>query len=184
MGEIEELRASRARVVQAADAERRRMERSLHDGVQQHLVALAVNLQLAQQFADSDTEALKALLDELSRDVHEALDSVRALAREVYPPLLLDRGLADALRSTAAELDAPVDLATSGRFPLEVETGVYFCCLELLRRGSPVRLWAEPGTLLFEGEGEPTATLADRVGALGGSVSVADGRLIGRVPVQ
>src|SRR5438876_4805643 len=97
--EVEELRASRARVVAAADAERRRIERDLHDGVQQHLVALAVNLQLARQLADSDPEALRSLLDDLTRDVHEALESVRALARQVYPPLLLDRGLAEALRS-------------------------------------------------------------------------------------
>ena len=88
MTEIEELRASRARVLEAADAERRRTERSLHDGVQQHLVALAVNLQLARQLVDTNPAALPALLDELSRDVHDALESARVLASEIYPPLL------------------------------------------------------------------------------------------------
>src|SRR6266571_3288757 len=104
--EVEELRASRARVVAAADAERRRVERDLHDGIQQHLVALAVNIQLVRQLADSDPEAMRAVLDEIASDVREALESVRALAQTVYPPLLLDRGLGDALR--AAVLDAGV----------------------------------------------------------------------------
>src|SRR5947207_4337724 len=143
MNEIEELRASRARVVEAADAERRRTERSLHDGVQQHLVALAVNLQLARQLAESDPEALKTLLDELTRDVHEALESVRALAREVYPPLLLDRGLAEALRSAASEAGAQVELETAERFPPELEAAVYFCCVELLRPGASIRVRVE-----------------------------------------
>ena len=183
MGEMEELRASRARVLEAADADRRRTERGLHDGVQQHLVALAVNLQLARQFADSDPEALNALLDELTRDVHEALESVRVLARQIYPPLLLDRGLADALRSAAAEAGASVEMATNDRFHPAVEAGVYFCCVELLRPGAPVRVWAEEDALVFKASGEPTPAVVDRVGALGGSLKVELGRTTGRVPL-
>ena len=182
MDQMEELRASRARVLEAADAERRRTERGLHDGVQQHLVALAVNLQLARQLTESDPVALKALLDELMRDVHEALESVRALARQVYPPLLLDRGLADALRSAAAEVSAHVEVATSDRFPPEIEAAVYFCCVELLRPGATVRVWAEEDTLVFEASGAPTAAVADRLGALGGSLKAKPGRTTGRVP--
>jgi len=183
MDEIEELRASRARVLEAADAERRRTERGLHDGVQQHLVALAVNLQLARQLADSDPDSLKALLEEMTRDVHEALESVRALARRVYPPLLLDRGLADALRSVAGEAGAHVDVATIGRFAPDVEAAFYFCCVELLRPGETIRVWAEEDALVFEAWGESTAAVADRLGALGGSLRVEEGRVTGRVPL-
>jgi hypothetical protein len=183
MNEIEELRASRARVLEAADAERRRTERSLHDGVQQHLVALAVNLQLARQLADTDPDALRALLDELTHDVHEALEGVRALARQVYPPLLLDLGLANALRSAAVEAGATVEVETSARFEPGAEAAVYFCCVELLRPGAHVRVWAEADALVFEAGAEPTAAIADRLGAVGGTLSRDAGRLTGRVPL-
>src|SRR5438093_1032359 len=106
--ELDELRVSRARAVAAADAERRRIERDLHDGVQQHLVALAVNRQLALQLADTDSAAAKALLEEMSADVREALDGVRELAEGIYPPLLLDRGLTDALKGAARRAAIPV----------------------------------------------------------------------------
>src|SRR5713101_462314 len=136
--EVEELRASRARVVAAADAERRRIERDLHDGVQQHLVALAVNLQLARQLADSDPAAALTLLEEIGQAVREALDGVRALAQSIYPPLLLDRGLAEALRSAAsgAGIHTRVEAAASDRYPSEVEATVYFCCLEALHNAA------------------------------------------------
>jgi Histidine kinase len=183
MNEIEELRASRARVVEAADAERRRTERELHDGVQQNLVALAVNLQVARRLADSDPDALRELLDELSRDVHEALESVRALARQIYPPLLLDLGLANALRNAGIEAGARVDVATTQRFEPAAEAAVYFCCVELLRPGTRVRVWAEPDALIFEADGEPTETIADRLDAIGGALTAAGGRVSGRVPL-
>jgi signal transduction histidine kinase len=184
MDEIGELRASRARLLEAADAERRRTERELHDGVQQHLVALAVNLQLARQLVDSDPDALKALLDDLSNDVHEALESVRALARQVYPPMLLDRGLAEALRAAAVESGARVDVETSERFPEEVESTVYFCCVELLRPGTTVRVWTDGADVVFEADGEPTTAVRDRVGALGGTVRVSSRRTTGRISVS
>ena len=100
--EAEELRASRARIAAAALTERRQIERDLHDVVQQHLVAVIVNLQLARELADSDLAAAKAVLDELSADAREALESVRELAQRVYPPVLRDRGPAEALRAAAA----------------------------------------------------------------------------------
>jgi signal transduction histidine kinase len=94
--QADELRVSRARVVTAADAERRRIERDLHDGAQQHLVALAVNLRLARELAGTDPDASRAVLEELSNDVRDALDDFRDLAHGIYPPLLVDRGLAEA----------------------------------------------------------------------------------------
>jgi Histidine kinase len=184
MNEIEELRASRARVLEAADAERRQTERSLHDGVQQHLVALAVNLQLARQLVDTNPAALTALLDELTRDVHEALESVRALAREIYPPLLLDLGLANALRNVAVEAGATIEVETAERFEPAAEAAVYFCCAELLWPDAHLRVWAEPGALLFAADGEATAAIADRLGAVGGTLSMVAGRLTGRVPLS
>jgi Histidine kinase len=184
MNEIDELRASRARVLEAADLERRRTERSLHDGVQQHLVALAVNLQLARQLAGSDPEALGELLDDLTRGVHEALESVRALARQIYPPLLLDLGLANALRSAAVEAGTTIQVETAERFEPAAEAAVYFCCVELLAPGSHIRVRAEPGALVFDADGEPTSTIADRLGAVGGTLSTEGGRLTGRVPLS
>jgi hypothetical protein len=184
MNEIEELRASRARVLEAADAERRRTERSLHDGVQQHLVALAVNLQLARQLVGIDPEALKSLLEELSSDVHDALEGVRELSRQIYPPLLLDLGLANALRSAAVEAGATVEVDVHERYDAAVEAAIYFCCMELMRSDAHIRVWAKPAALFFEADGQPTASIADRLDAIGGTLDVVDGRLTGRVPLS
>ena len=124
--EVDDSPTLAARLVAAADAERRRIERDLHDGTLQDLVALAVNLQLAQAVADDDLAAAKSLLDELRRDLQETLDSLRSLAHGVYPSLLPLRGLADALRTS------PIETTGLMRYPLEVEETVYFCCVELL----------------------------------------------------
>jgi len=185
--ELEALRASRARMVAAADAERRWIERELHDGVQQHLVALAVNVQLVRQLAGSDFAAAMALLEEIRSDVREALDGVRTLANEIYPPLLLDSGLAEALRAATSANAAPkrVDAAALGRYPPAVEATAYFCCLEALRSAAArvtVRAWEEDGALHFEvlSEGFVTGQDADdlgdraeRVEALGGWLTVS-----------
>jgi signal transduction histidine kinase len=159
--QVAELRASRARLVVAADAERRSIERALHDGAQQHLVALAINLQLAQQLVGSDPEGARKLLEEIGRDVREALETVRDLAHRIYPPLLLDRGLAEALRAAASGVAARTRVEAEGldRYPPEIEAAVYFCCLEALQNAdrhagagaqATIRVWHDEGTLHFE----------------------------------
>lgn len=209
--EAEELRESRARIIAAADAERRSVERELHDGVQQHLVALAVNLQLARQMANADPAALKTLLDEMSRDVREALESVRDLAQRVYPPLLLDRGLAEALRAVAAAAGIPtrVDASELDRYSPEIEATVYFCCLEALDNATrhagtaaraTIRAWDDHGALCFEivddgagfdelatPHGAGLTAMSDRLAALGGQLTVGSEagrgtRLSGTIP--
>src|SRR5436190_5805478 len=102
--EADELRASRTRLVLAADADRRRIERELHDGAQQDLVGLAVNLQQARRLIATDPAAAAALVDEMRREVHEALDRSRALAQRIHPPQLEAGGLLAALRSAAASV--------------------------------------------------------------------------------
>ena len=195
--EVAELRASRARVLAAADAERRRIERALHDSAQQHLVALAVNLQLARQLADSDPAAAKTLLEEIGRDVREALEGVRELAHEIYPPLLIDRGLAEALKAAASGASIPtrVEAAALDRAPPEAEATVYFCCLEALQNAAEhagagaqatVRVWPERDALLFDVSddgagfdaratrwGAGLTSMSDRLGALGGRLTIS-----------
>jgi signal transduction histidine kinase len=209
--EVEELRASRARVVAAADSERRKIERGLHDGVQQHLVAIAVNLQLARELAGSDPTAAKMLLAEIGQDVRDALESARELAHSIYPPLLLDRGVAEALRGAAASvaITTRIEADTADRYPPDIEAAVYFCCVEALedaaQRGGPktranVRVWSEHESLLFEvvvddgaagdDDREPGAALTnmnDRLGAVGGRLSASSepGRtlVLGTIPL-
>jgi signal transduction histidine kinase len=192
---IEELRASRQRLVAAQDEERRRLERNLHDGAQQQLVALSVKLRLAEQLAERDPARSTAMLAELRDDTNDALDNLRDLARGIYPPLLADKGLAEALRGQARKAAVPVEVDPDGvgRYPQEIEAAVYFCCLEALQnvakyaRASTVtvRLGTENGDLTFEvsddGDGfDPVTTprgagmqnMADRLEALGGRLRV------------
>jgi signal transduction histidine kinase len=210
--QADELRASRARVVAAADAERRRIERDVHDGAQQHLVALAVNLRLARELAESDPVGARAVLEELAGDVHEALEQIRDLAHGIYPQLLVDRGLTEGLRAAVARTPVRARLATGaiGRYRPEVEATIYFCCLEALQNvgkhagrdaRATLRIWEEQKRLRFEvaddGDGfdprlEPRGSgltnMSDRLGALGGRLSVVstpgDGtRVAGSVPL-
>jgi signal transduction histidine kinase len=181
---VDTLEQTRAGMVSAADAERRRIERDIHDGPQQQFVALAVNLQLARQLAESDPSAVPALLDELSGDLRAALDEVRELAGSVYPPLLRERGLAESLRSATS---ASVEATLTERYAPEIEATAYFCCVAALQEVDrpAVRLWAEPGELHFEASaGHADLTDAgDRVAALGGRLEIANGRAIGFLPV-
>jgi signal transduction histidine kinase len=187
--EVEELRASRERLVLAADADRRRIERVLHDGPQQHLVALAANLQLARRLADDDPAAAKTLLDEMGRDVQQALDATGKLAHQIYPPLLEAGGLAVALRTAAVIVGVPtrIEAAAGAGYPPEVAGTVYFCCLEVLERAgdaaeATVTVRDDEAALVFEvvagGTGAATASsailsrLRDRVEALGGQLTV------------
>ncbi|MDX6232881.1 MAG: hypothetical protein QOH68_1881 [Nocardioidaceae bacterium] len=191
--QAEELRASRSRIVATADAERRKIERNLHDGAQQHLVALAVNLRLVKDMLVDDPETANEMLDALAADVKTTIQELRDLAHGIYPPLLLDSGLAEALRAAAAR--SPLDVAVMaddiGRYPAEVEAAVYFCCLEALQNAAKhapdatvaVHLREESGGLLFDvadtgpgfdvalaTQGHGYLNMSDRVGAIGGSV--------------
>jgi signal transduction histidine kinase len=135
-GLIEDLRASRQRLVAAQDEERRRLERNLHDGAQQDLVALAIKLRLASTvLEEEDTAEAGQLLAELREDAAGALSNLRDLARGIYPPLLADRGLVLALQAQADKSPVPVvvDADGIGRFGQNIEAAVYFCCLEALQ---------------------------------------------------
>lgn len=133
-----ELRASRQRIVLAQDTERRRLERDIHDGAQQNLVALALKLRLARALLDAGDARARTLLDELGTDIQTALDTVRDLARGVFPAILADHGLVRALRAHAASLPRPVETVfrvepADLRCGPEIETAVYFCVREALQ---------------------------------------------------
>jgi histidine kinase len=177
-----------SRLVAAADAERRRIERTLHDGVQQNLVAIAVNLQLARRLGGGDSAALTELLDEIAADVSDALEQLRVLAHDIYPAVLVDRGLKAALGT----LPATVDAGELGPHSPEIEGTVYFACSEAVRGAPPgtlprVRAWEEPSAIAFEvaadGLGEGQQVIADRLAALGGQLEIAPGAISGRIPL-
>jgi signal transduction histidine kinase len=183
-----ELRASRQRIVAAQDAERRRLERNIHDGAQQHLVALAVKLRLAATLAKRDPAKARRSLKELESQTAEALLTLRDLAQGIYPPALRERGLAEALaRHTQVTADGV------GRYDSEIEAGVYFCCLEAVQNATKyakasrvvVNLWQQDGHLLFSvvddgigfnPKGAVTGTgvqnMKDRIASLGGRLNL------------
>jgi signal transduction histidine kinase len=192
---LDELRSSRQRLVRAQDEERRRIERNLHDGAQQHLVALKVKLGLAQILVATSPEKARVTVVQLKADADEALETLRDLARGIYPPLLADRGLVAALESQArkATVNIRVDAEGVERYAQDVEATVYFCVLEALQNVQKyakasqvvVRLRGQTGGLTFEveddGAGFDTAAvtrgagltnMVDRVEALGGGVDV------------
>jgi signal transduction histidine kinase len=194
-GLIEDLRASRQRRVTAQDEARRRLERNIHDGAQQDLVALGIKLRLAGMTVDEDPAEAKEMLGELQADAAGALTNLRDLARGIYPPLLADLGLAAALDAQAGKSPVPVTVEADGigRFGEDTEAAVYFCCLEALQniakyaRASSARicLRAENGTLRFtvsdDGAGYDARhtplgsgqrNMADRLAALGGRLEV------------
>ena len=192
---IEDLRASRQRLIAAQDEERRRLERNLHDGAQQQLVALGVQLGLAQRQAEEGAPEMTETLERLQAQTAEALENLRDLARGVYPPLLADQGLAAAIDAQARRSPLPVRVESDGigRYPQEVETAVYFCTLEALQNAAKyanpeevvVRLRDEGDELVFtiedDGRGFDKATtklgsglqnMSDRLAALGGELLV------------
>ena len=209
---IEELRASRQRLVAAQDEERRKLERNLHDGAQQQLVALSVQLKLLEQLAGKDTEKERELAAKLQHAASDAIEELREIARGIYPPLLADQGLAAALESQARKAAVPTTIETAGigRYTREVEAAVYFSALEALNNVAKyanasravVRLSRADGHLRLEvtddGVGfDPSATgygtglqgMADRMAAVGGDVviesSPGSGTTVsGRVPVE
>ena len=131
---IEDLRASRRRLVHAQDEERHRIERNLHDGAQQQLVALTIQLSLLEDDA-GDADSVLQMASELRTGLHAALNDLRALARGIYPPLLADQGLAPALQAQASRAPLPVFIEADGigRYPRDAEAAVYFCILEALQ---------------------------------------------------
>ena len=192
---LEELRASRQRLVTAQDAERRRIERDLHDGAQQHLVALKIKLGLLKSLTLKDPGRAAELAGEVALDADEALATLRDLARGIYPPLLADQGLVAALRSQATKASLPMEVTAEGvdRYPQETEAAVYFCCLEALQNvakyarasRATVHLSGVNGSLHFvvqdDGAGfDPAQTargsgvtnMTDRIDALGGSLEL------------
>lgn len=186
-GEASELRRSRKRLVEAEDADRRAIERALHDGVQQYLVALTVDLRRLAGLVDDDPAAAKALLDEMAAYLREALTETTDLAQKVYPSLLHGRGFAFALRSAAesAGVTILVDVPARADYPPEITAAVYWSCVEALSTASPgsqatVSVRDADGALSFEvdvagrhPEGR-LDRLRDRIEALDGRVSVDD----------
>jgi len=211
--QAEELRLSRARVVAAADAERRRIERDLHDGAQQHLVALEANLGAVRALIDSDAEKAKAILGELRTAIHAAMQDFRDLAHGIYPPLLQDRGLSEAIANAArrARIPTRLDAAIDRRYGPEVEATVYFCCTEALQNAAKyagegaratISLRETKEALLFEvaddGSGlDPARTalgagltnMRDRLEAIGGGLRIESTlgrgtRVVGTIPLE
>jgi signal transduction histidine kinase len=178
------LNASRRRLLLAADAERRRIERDLHEGVQQHLVALAVNLQLTRELTDSDPAGAKKLLEEMARDVQQALDETSQLAQRIYPPLDAV-GLAATLRSAAVSggVRAGVEVDVGPNYPRELVAVVYWCWLGMLEHSgdgacAAVTVRHQDDALTFEvvADGDRSAealeSLRDRVEAFGGRLTI------------
>jgi signal transduction histidine kinase len=191
---IDELRASRRRLVEAQDAERRKIERNLHDGAQQQLIALTIQLGLLEESA-GDPAAVRQLAPAVKDGLRAALEDLRDLARGIYPPLLADQGLAPALQAQARKASLPVEIDADGvgRFPQDTEAAVYFCTLEALQNitkyagasRATVGLSCSGGSLRFtvtdDGAGFDTAStrngtglqgMADRLAALGGGLQV------------
>lgn len=207
---IEELQESRRRIVAAQDERARKLERDIHDGAQQQLVALTVKLRLARDLVVKDPTRAEAMLGELHTESQSALEDLRDLARGIYPPLLADKGLPAAIEAQARKGALPVRIESDGvgRYPQDVEAAVYFCALEALQNISKyanassisVSLAEADGRLEFEiaddGAGFDAQTtprgaglqnMADRIEALGGVLEVgsapgAGTTVIGRLP--
>lgn len=212
MEHIEQLRASRQRLVNAQDEERRKLERNLHDGAQQQLVALSVKLRLAEALVARDPEKTKEMLGDLQIETGQAIEDLRDLARGIYPPLLADRGLVAALEAQARK--GPIATSVSAenvtRYPQQVEAAVYFCALEALNNvvkysgasSARVRLAQSNGDLTFEvsddGAGFDTDRtsygtglrgMADRLEVIGGVLEVRSApgmgtSITGRIPTD
>ncbi|HEY1321570.1 MAG TPA: ATP-binding protein [Streptosporangiaceae bacterium] len=192
-GLIEDLRASRQRLVAAQDEARRRLERNLHDGAQQDLVALGIKAHLGTTV--EDLAQAREIFGELQADAAVALDNLRDLARGIYPPLLADIGLAAALSAQASKSAVPVTVEADGigRYGQDTETAVYFCCLEALQNiakyaqaaNARIRLQVQNSTLRFTVSddgggydarrtpmGSGLRNMSDRLAALGGRLEV------------
>ena len=193
-------RTARERLVLAADADRRTIERELHNGVHQYLVALATTLQLARIAADSDPAAVNALLEEMDRDVRRALDETGLLAQRIYPSTLELGGFAALLRTVAvhAGVAATVDVHDGGSYPVEIAMSIYLCWLAMLagennQEPVTIRVREAEDALTFELLGPDALAdldrLQDRVEALGGRLTIEPDsgggtRLSGTLPLR
>jgi signal transduction histidine kinase len=208
---LEELQASRQRLVSAQDTERRRLERNLHDGAQQNLVALKLKIALAKNLAASDPQKAQAALDELTAEANDAIETLRELARGLYPPILAQDGLVPAIEAQARRTPLPVEVIGGPlpRYPQQTEASVYFCVLEALQNvvkhaaatKATVCFETQPGRLVFSvsdnGRGVDPArvrsgsgmqNMRDRIEVLGGELRVETApdtgtRVIGSIPV-
>jgi signal transduction histidine kinase len=206
-----DLRAAQKRLVAAQDAERRRLERNIHDGAQQQLVALAVKSRLARQLTERDPVKAAVMLEQIETETQQALEDLRDLARGIYPPLLADKGLPDALAAQARKSPVPTQVSATDvdRYPQEVEAAVYFSVLEALQNvakyaeasHAEVRIRQDGAMLTFEvrddGHGFDPATvgfgtglqgMADRLAVVDGALDVesrpGSGTTVrGRLPV-
>jgi signal transduction histidine kinase len=191
---IEELQASRARIVTAGDQERLRLERDLHDGAQQRLMAIQIKLALARDIAGADE--LAARLDEIGADAATAVEELRALAHGIYPTVLRERGLADGLSSFARTATLPVQVVDKGvgRYSPEVEGAIYFCVTEAIQNAGKHAGPAAQVTVLLERAGDDLVfsisddghgfdsrtqqdgvglvSMRDRIGAVGGRLEI------------
>jgi signal transduction histidine kinase len=198
LAQLGELRASRARIVENADAERRRLERDLHDGAQQRLLALSYDIRLARASAEAggDTAAQMTLATAIE-ETGAALEELRALAHGIYPAVLAEAGLAPALATLADTAPLPVQILRAGgrRYPAPVEAAAYFTVAEAVgdaaRRGADraVVTVAHDNELLVvtvedngTGRDAPMVTLTDRVGALGGTLFIKETACRAEIP--
>ncbi|MDP8931819.1 MAG: histidine kinase [Actinomycetota bacterium] len=196
--QAKELAASRARLVQAQDAERRRIERDLHDGVQQELIALTIKLDLARRQLAVNPEAVEKLLVDLRTQTTQALDDLRDLVHGIYPPVLTDHGLIAAIEAKTSRLPVPVAIDAAPdtrriRYPEPVETAAYFIVSESLTNAlkhahanrAQVRIGSTSDWLEIEViddgigfdpamvTGSGLTGMRDRIEALGGSLTVS-----------
>jgi signal transduction histidine kinase len=206
-----DLRASRQRIVGAQDEERRRLERNIHDGAQQHLVALAVKLRLAKGLLQKDTDQGRRMLVELRGEIDAALDTLRSLALGIYPPLLEEQGIAAAIAAQYTRSSLPVRMETDGigRYPIELEAAVYFCTLEALQnaakyahaseititfreRGDAIEFVVADDGVGFDpsanGRGTGVQGIRDRISVFGGDATIESApgtgtTVRGRVPI-
>ncbi len=198
MARGDELKASRERLIEAQDAERRRLERDMHDGAQQHLVALAVHLRLAQTIAVRSPERAAQMLVEQATAARVAIEMLSSLSRGIYPRLLSDEGLVPALRSAVADSPLPVSIDADGLEPLPhpVEAALYFCCMEAVQNAvkhsaaSSVLIQVHEDRVCWrlsvvdngsgfdqvrvraDGAGSGLANMHDRLDAVGGSLDI------------
>ncbi|HVM07442.1 MAG TPA: histidine kinase [Acidimicrobiales bacterium] len=190
----EELHASRARIVASANAARRSLERRLHDGPQQHLVAMAVKLRLIENAIDGAPDEAKQMLHELRDEVQETVQQLRDIASAIFPPLLGDRGLAEALRAAAAReggwAEIEVDESATGRYPADVEAAIYFAAVDAMHHADgpialAVREASEHLEVVLRGALDDGAFVhvADHIHTVGGNAHRQDGAITATVPL-